>query len=71
MNSYAISLETTNKVMSCHSGLVLFNQLWEQLNLKNRIRRLLPSKKRNRGQKQIDKFKSILFLSQANSLIQI
>jgi hypothetical protein len=47
--------------MSCHSGLILFDQLWEQLNLKNRIRRLLPNKKRNRGQKQIDKFKSILF----------
>jgi hypothetical protein len=43
--------------MSCHSGLILFDQLWEQLNLKNRIRRLLPNKKRNRGQKQIDKFK--------------
>jgi hypothetical protein len=47
--------------MSCHSGLILFDQLWDQLNLRNRIRRLLPSKKRNRGQKQIDKFKSILF----------
>ncbi len=47
--------------MSCHSGLILFDQLWKTLNLKNRIRRLLPVKKRNRGQKQIDKFKSILF----------
>lgn len=47
--------------MSCHSGLILFDQLWDQLNLRNRIRRLLPSKRRNRGQKQIDKFKSILF----------
>ena len=61
MNSHSISLESTNKVMSCHSGLVLFDQLWEKLNLRNRIRRLLPTKKRNRGQKQIDKFKSILF----------
>ena len=61
MNSHSISLDSTNKVMSCHSGLILFDQLWDQLNLRNRIRRLLPSKKRNRGQKQIDKFKSILF----------
>lgn len=61
MNSQCISIETTNKVMSCHSGLILFDQLWDKLNLRNRIRRLLPNKKRNRGQKQIDKFKSILF----------
>lgn len=61
MNSHSISLDSTNKVMSCHSGLVLFDQLWEKLNLRNRIRRLIPTKKRNRGQKQIDKFKSILF----------
>jgi hypothetical protein len=47
--------------MSCHSGLILFDQLWDQLNLKNRLRRLLPKKKKNRGTKQIDKFKSILF----------
>lgn len=47
--------------MSCHSGLILFDQLWDHLNLKNRIRRLLPKKKKNRGTKQIDKFKSILF----------
>lgn len=61
MTSNCISLESTNKVMSCHSGLILFDQLWDQLNLRNRIRRLLPIKKRNRGPKQIDKFKSILF----------
>lgn len=61
MSPQSISLESTNKVMSCHSGLILFDQLWERLNLQNRIRRLLPSKKRNRGPKQIDKFKSILF----------
>lgn len=47
--------------MSGHSGLILFDQLWDKLNLRNRIRRLLPNKKRNRGQKQIDKFKSVLF----------
>jgi len=61
MSSQYISLDSTNKVMSCHSGLILFDLLWNQLNLQNRIRRLLPEKKRNRGPKQIDKFKSILF----------
>ncbi len=61
MSPQSISLDSTNKVMSCHSGLILFDQLWDHLNLKNRIRRLLPKKKRNRGLKQIDKFKSILF----------
>jgi hypothetical protein len=61
MSPQSISLETTNKDLSCHSGLILFDQLWERLNLKNRLRRLLPRKKRNRGSAQIDKIKSILF----------
>jgi hypothetical protein len=47
--------------MSCHSGLFLFDDLWGRLNLKNRLRRLLPKKKRARGPAQIDKVKSILF----------
>lgn len=61
MNSQSISLESTNKVMSCHSGLILFDQLWERLNLKNHLRRQLPRKLRNRGPAQIDKLKAILF----------
>jgi hypothetical protein len=61
MNFQCISLEATNKVLSGHSGLILFDDLWNHLNLKNRIRRLLPKKKKNRGTKQTDKFKSILF----------
>lgn len=61
MSPQSISLETTNKVMSCHSGLFLFDELWDRLNLKNRLRRLLPKKQRNRGTSQTDKFKSILF----------
>jgi hypothetical protein len=61
MSPQSISLESTNKVISCHSGLILFDQLWERLNLQNRVRRHLPRKLRNRGPKQIDKFKSILF----------
>ncbi len=56
-----ISLETTNKVLSCHSGLVLFENLWEQLNLNKKLRRLLPKKKKKRGVAQLDKVKGILF----------
>jgi hypothetical protein len=54
-------LITANKVLSGHSGLILFDELWNRLNLNNRIRRFLPKKKKNRGTKQVDKFKSILF----------
>jgi len=61
MSPQSISLESTNKVMSCHSGLFLVDELWERLNLKNRLRRLLPKKKRERGTRQINKVKSILF----------
>jgi hypothetical protein len=61
MSTQSITLESTIKVMSGHSGLILFDELWNRLNLKNRIRRLLPKKKKNRGTKQTDKFKSILF----------
>jgi hypothetical protein len=56
-----ISLESTNKVLSSRSGIILFEDLWNQLNLDKKLRRLLPKKKNTRGISQLNKVKGILF----------
>lgn len=56
-----ITLQPTDKVLSCHSGLVFFEDLWKRLKLDNKLRRLLPKKKRRRGLHQVSKFKGLLF----------
>lgn len=56
-----IKIESTNKVLSSHAGLIFFENLWDQLNLTKKLRRLLPRKKKKRGIKQINKFKGLLF----------
>ena len=61
MKSQSILLESTTKVLSTHSGLVLFENLWEYLNLDKRLRRLLPHKKKKRGIDQLSKIKGILY----------
>ncbi len=61
MNSKDIVLETTNKALSANTGLIFFNQLFEELKLAKRLNRILPKKKRNKGPTQINKFKSLLF----------
>lgn len=56
-----ISLETTNKVLSSRSGIILFEDLWNQLNLDKKLRRLIPKKSNERGITQLSKVKGILF----------
>jgi len=56
-----ISLGTTTKVLSSHFGIILFENLWSQLNLDKLLRRLLPKKKNKRGLTQLDKVKGLLF----------
>lgn len=56
-----ISLESTDKVLSCHTGLIFFEGLWNQLNLDKKLRRLLPKKNKNRGISQLSKVKGLLF----------
>ena len=54
--SKAISIESTNKVLSPHGGLVFFNDMVENLDFRERLRALLPKN----GRKQFEKFKSLL-----------
>ena len=61
MKAKNISLEVTNKVLSANSGLILFENLWNQLNLDKKLRRLMPKKKKSRGISQTAKFKGLLF----------
>lgn len=61
MRSNNISFGVTNKDLSCHSGLVFFEKLFKQLKLNKKLWRLLPRKKKDRGLKQINKIKGILF----------
>jgi len=56
-----ISLTSTNKVFSANSGIILYEEVWNQLKLDKRLRRLLPKKLKKRGVSQISKFKGILF----------
>lgn len=67
MKSKDIALETTNKELSSNAGLILFNKIFEELNLPKRLSRILPKKKRNRGPDQINKFKALLFSFAAGS----
>lgn len=55
-----ITLETTNKVLSSNSGLVLFQKLWEDLKIEQKIKRVIPRKRRNKGAMQWNKVKSLL-----------
>ena len=61
MNLKNISLDTTNKVLSSHSGIILFENLWDCLNLDRKLRRLLPKKKKKRGINQLSKVKWLLY----------
>jgi len=56
-----ISLESTDKVFSSHTGLFFFEAQWNQLKLDKLLRRLLPKKNKKRGLAQIDKVKGLLF----------
>ena len=46
MNFKNILLESTTKVLSSHSGLIFFEDLWNRLNLDKKLRRLLPKKRK-------------------------
>ena len=61
MNFKNILLESTTKVLSSHSGLIFFEDLWNRLNLDKKLRRLLPKKKKKRGLTQLSKVKGLLF----------
>lgn len=61
MNLKNISIESTSLVFSAHSGLFLFNTLWNELRFEKRIKKLLPKKKRCRGVGQICKIKALLY----------
>jgi len=56
-----ISIESTDKVLSSNTGLIFFENLWQQLKLDKKLSRLLPSKKKNRGIIQLSKVKGLLF----------
>lgn len=61
MKQKNIALETTNKVLSANTGLILFEKLFTELKLAKRLEKILPKKKRNKGPSQINKFKSLLY----------
>jgi hypothetical protein len=56
-----ILLESTDKVLSCNTGLIFFEELWNQLKLDKLLRRSLPKKKKSRGIIQLNKVKGLLF----------
>lgn len=70
MNLKNISLQLTNKDFSANTGIIFFDQLFEELNLSKKLSRILPRKMKNKGVSQLNKFKSLLFafISGADSI---
>jgi len=62
MTAKNIVIEGTRKDFSAHGGLPLLDELWNKLDLSNKLRRHMPKKKRSVGLKQIAKFKGLVYL---------
>lgn len=56
-----ISIESTKQNFSNHGGLVYFEKLFDALDLNKKLKKILPTKKRNYGISQVDKFKALLY----------
>lgn len=56
-----IAIESTCESFSSNSGLFLLNQLWKSLRLAKKFKSVLPRKKRNKGLKQVDRLKALVF----------
>lgn len=61
MSFKSICLESTSQIFSSYSGLFLIEELWKMQQLDKRVQRLLPRKRKNKGAKQVDKVKALLF----------
>lgn len=55
-----IKIESTNKVLSANGGLIFFHQLLNNLNFEKNLKDVLPSKAKNIGISQYNKFKTLL-----------
>lgn len=61
MNIQNIALESTDKVMTSHAGLILYEEFWRRFAMAKRMARILPKKKKKKGRRQIAKVKSLLY----------
>ena len=61
MKHQNISIESTTQTFSAHSGLFLLDRIFKELQMKKRIKKALPPKKKNKAPSQVCKFKALLF----------
>ena len=68
-----IVLEANNKVLSANGGLIIYDQILENLNFHNALKKILPKKSKKKGIKQFDKFKTLIlgFISGLDSISDI
>ena len=68
-----IVLEVNNKVLSANGGLIIYDQMLDDLNFDNALRKILPKKAKKKGISQFDKFKTLIlgFIAGLDSISDI